>query len=75
MGAVSELAPTTPAMFACGDKVRIVTAPGLFGKVVELRGPLGPNHGQVYRVRVSSSKAKPVFVEVREDQLEIVQKK
>ena len=37
-------------------------------KVVEFRGPLGPNGVRVYRVRVR--KKPPAYIEVLEDQLE-----
>jgi hypothetical protein len=38
---------------------------------VELRGPLGPNGAQIYRVRVPR-KPKPAYIEVREDQLQAI---
>ena len=38
-------------------------------KIVEFRGPLGPRGMRIYRVRVRR-KPKPVYIEVREDQLE-----
>ena len=45
-----------------GERVKITIGSGPIGRIVELRGPLGPNGMQVYRV----------LVEVREDQLEII---
>ena len=53
-----------------GDRVRLLS-PGrpLFGRVVELRGPLGPKGAQIYRVRLGR-KPKPAYIEVRGDQLE-----
>jgi hypothetical protein len=54
-----------------GDRVKILHANDLRGRIVELRGPLGPGGVQVYRIRVQS-KPKPVYVEVREDQLAAV---
>ncbi len=52
-----------------GDKVRILGSVGLQGRIVELRGPLGPGGVQIYRVRVRR-KPKPTYIELREDQLE-----
>lgn len=39
------------------------------GRIVELRGPLGPGGMHIYRVRVRR-KPNPAYIEVREDQLE-----
>jgi len=52
-----------------GDRVRIRHSGGLRGRIVELRGPLGPGGVQIYRVRYRR-KPKPAYIEVREDQLE-----
>lgn len=41
------------------------------GKIVELRGPLGPNGSRIYRVRVRR-KPRPAYVELREDQLTVL---
>ncbi len=56
-----------------GDRVKIINGGGLTGRIVELRGPLGPKGMQVYRVLLRK-KPKPAYVEVREDQLEIIPK-
>ena len=40
-------------------------------KIVEYRGPLGPGGMRIYRVRVPS-KPKPIYIEVREDQLKVL---
>lgn len=40
-------------------------------RVVEYRGALGPNGARIYRVRVRR-KPSPAYVEVREDQLEMM---
>lgn len=53
-----------------GDRVTIRHASGVQGRVVELRGPLGPGGAQVYRVEVRK-KPRPSYVEVRADQLEL----
>jgi len=55
--------------FKRGDRVKILHTAGIYGRVVEFRGPLGPNGVQVYRVLLRK-KPKPSYVEVREDQLE-----
>lgn len=54
-----------------GDRVRIRQSGGLRGRIVELRGPLGPGGVQVYRVRVRR-KPEPQYIELMEDQLELV---
>jgi len=41
------------------------------GRIVEFRGPLGPGGALIYRVRVRS-KPSPAYIEVREDQLELI---
>lgn len=64
----------TPTKFACGDWVKITSAPGLFGRIVELRGPLGPNGCEIYRVRLKTTSPKPIYVEFREGQLEKAEK-
>jgi hypothetical protein len=51
-----------------GDRVKIRSPGGLVGRVVELRGPLGPRGAQIYRVRFG--RKPPAYIEVREDQLE-----
>lgn len=61
-------APTGPKL---GDRVKLRHAAGLKGKIVELRGPLGPGGAQIYRVRFKR-KPKPTYIEVREDQLEVL---
>jgi hypothetical protein len=38
------------------------------GRIVELRGPLGPGGAQIYRVRIPGD-PKTIYTEVREDQL------
>ena len=40
-------------------------------KIVEYRGPLGPGGAHIYRVRVRG-KPHPAYIEVREDQLEVI---
>ena len=42
-------------------------------RVVEFRGPLGPQGVRIYRVRVRK-KPQPAYLEVREDQLEMMAK-
>ena len=38
------------------------------GRIVELRGPLGPGGAQIYRIRIPR-KPKSMYIELREDQL------
>lgn len=58
-------------MLKIGDRVTIRHASGLSGRIVELRGPLGPGGAYVYRVQVRR-KPTPSYVEVRADQLELI---
>jgi hypothetical protein len=51
-----------------GDLVKIRHSGFRRGRIVELRGPLGPNGAQIYRVIVRR-KPTPAYIEVREDQL------
>jgi hypothetical protein len=57
-----------------GDRVRILHSTGMKGRIVELRGPLGPGGAQIYRVQFRR-RPKPAYVEVREDQLELMPQK
>jgi hypothetical protein len=65
---------TSSALFKVGDRVRIRPShpAGSFrkGRVVELRGPLGPKGAQVYRIKFR--RKPPGYVEVLEEQLEAV---
>jgi hypothetical protein len=54
--------------FKLGDYVKILHFSDMHGRIVELRGPLAPGGGQVYRVRVPR-KPKPLYIELTEDQL------
>ena len=57
-----------------GDRVTIRNSAGMKGRIVELRGPLGPGGAHIYRVQVRR-KPTPAYIEVREDQLEAVPSK
>ncbi len=58
-----------------GDRVRTINSDaGATGRIVELRGPLGPNSIQVYRILLQK-KPRRAYVEVREDQLELLDAK
>ena len=57
--------------FKVGDRVRILSSANMRGRIVELRGALGPNGMQIYRVRLRR-KPTPAYVELREDQLEAI---
>jgi hypothetical protein len=61
--------PTEPLKL--GDRVKIRHSADLRGRIVELRGPLGPGGVQIYRVRVRR-KPKPTYIELREDQLVLI---
>ncbi|HZW31676.1 MAG TPA: hypothetical protein VFF52_13265 [Isosphaeraceae bacterium] len=61
-------------VFNLGDRVKIGRSGGLCGRIVELRGPLGPRGEQIYRV-MFRRKPRPAYIEVREDQLELIQPK
>lgn len=55
--------------FCLGDRVVLTHSAGMRGKVVELRGPLGPGGAPVYRVLLGR-KPRRRYVEVLEEQLE-----
>jgi hypothetical protein len=55
-----------------GTVVRIVSSGYHRAKVAEYLGPLGPKGAHIYRVLVES-KPRRVYIEVREDQLEVLQ--
>jgi hypothetical protein len=57
--------------FKLGDRVRIHYSLYPPGRIVEERGPLGPGGAQIYGVRIGP-KRRPIYIEVREDQLELV---
>ena len=63
--------PVPTGKFKWGERFRILGSSGMKGRIVELRGPLGPKGMLVYRVRYRK-KPKPAYIEVREDQLEIL---
>jgi hypothetical protein len=54
-----------------GDRVQVEYYPDLRGRIVELRGPLGPGGVQIYRVRFPR-KPKALYIELREDQLTVI---
>ncbi len=53
--------------FKLGDRVKIRRS-GMRGRIVELRGALGPGGVNIYRIRLQE-KPHPASIEVREDQL------
>ena len=57
-----------------GDRVKIIGGGGLTGRIVELRGPLGPGGIQIYRLLLRK-KPRPAYIELREDQIELLPKK
>ncbi len=54
-----------------GTLVKILNSGYRRAKVAEYRGPLGPKGARIYRVLVQS-KPRRVYIEVREDQLEVL---
>lgn len=58
------------APFKLGDRVKIRHYAGNAGRIVELRGPLGPGGVSIYRVLVQTKPA-VTYIEVRGDQLEM----
>jgi hypothetical protein len=54
-----------------GDVVRIQHYGGQKGRIVEFRGALGPGGANIYRVCIPR-KPTPTYIELREDQLELV---
>ena len=68
---MAEHEKETPiALLKLGDRVKIRLSGGLSGKIVELRGPLGP--GAPDLPRSGSRKPEPKYIELREDQLEML---
>jgi hypothetical protein len=70
---------SSETLFKLGDRVKILNSTSS-GRIVELRGPLAPNRVQVYGIHLkrrtlSGKKAKPAYIEVREDQLELIAEK
>jgi hypothetical protein len=57
--------------FKLGDRVKILRS-DLQGRIVELRGPLGPGGAQIYTVHFR--RKPPGYIEVREDQLVLMPK-
>ena len=69
---MAELEQEGPAfVFKLGDRVHIRRSGGLRGRIVELRGPLGPGGAQIYRV-MYRRRPRPAYIEVREDQLVLI---
>jgi hypothetical protein len=61
----------TPPRFNLGDRVKIRHYGGQSGRIVELRGPLGPGGVQVYRVLVRR-KPERKYIELMENQLVLI---
>jgi hypothetical protein len=64
-------AEKTPPRLKVGDRVTVRYWPDWRGRIVELRGPLGPGGAQIYGVRFPG-KPKSEYVELREDQLILI---
>jgi hypothetical protein len=61
--------PTEP--LKVGTVVKILNSGYSRAKIAEYRGPLGPKGARVYRVLVQK-KPRRVYIEVREDQLKVL---
>ena len=68
---MSRLKKKVVPTFNLNDRVVIAHTAGMKGKVIELRGPLGPGGAAVYRVLLRR-KPRIEYVEVLGDQLELV---
>jgi hypothetical protein len=60
-----------PEPLKSGTVVKILNSGFHRAEVAEYVGPLGPKGARIYRVRVS--KKPRMYIEVREDQLEVLQ--
>jgi len=67
----AEKAPASTPRFRYGDRVKIRYSKYRGARIVELWGPLGPGGTQVYRIRIPV-KPKPIYIDVREDQLTLI---
>ncbi|HQU45691.1 MAG TPA: hypothetical protein PK867_22950 [Pirellulales bacterium] len=56
-----------------GTLVEILNSGYKRAKVAEYRGPFGPSGARIYRVLVQR-KPRPVYIEVRQDQLKVLDK-
>ncbi|MGO9464299.1 MAG: hypothetical protein ACLQIB_35650 [Isosphaeraceae bacterium] len=54
-----------------GTVVKILNSGYNRAEIVEYRGPLGPKGARIYRVLVQK-KPRRIYIEVREDQLEVL---
>jgi hypothetical protein len=61
-----------PEPLKVGATVKIRNSGYARAKIAEIRGPLGPGGARIYRVLVQK-KPRRVYIEVREDQLEVLQ--
>jgi hypothetical protein len=74
---MAEQAPEKPApRFHVGDRVKIHFLQATRARIVELRGPLGPGGVQVYGIavvrKVAGTKPIRTYIEVMEDQIELI---
>lgn len=58
-------------MFTLKDLVKLTVFPYYFARIVELRGALGPNGCQVYKIQILNCSS--MFVEVCDYQIEKTQ--
>jgi hypothetical protein len=57
--------------FKVNTFVKILKSGYSRARIAEYRGPLGPNRARIYRVLIEE-KPRRVYIEVREDQLELL---
>jgi hypothetical protein len=57
------------APWKLGDRVKLKGREGIVGRIIEFRGPLGPDGTAIYGIEIQN---KPVvsYIELREDQIE-----
>jgi hypothetical protein len=67
-----KLVPAPAEPLKLGTLVKIRHSGFMPGPIVEYRGPLGPRGMRVYRIRIRK-KPRPGYIEVCEDQLEMVE--
>jgi hypothetical protein len=61
--------PISVAPLKIGDRVKLKGREGIVGRIIEFRGPLGPDGAAIYGIQMQN---KPVvsYIELREDQIE-----
>jgi hypothetical protein len=63
--------PTPQEPLKAGTYVKILNSGYSRARIAEYRGPLGPQGANIYKVMVQK-KPRPTYIEVLEDQLEVL---